>query len=78
MALGVVVRAVGGLGWGLVGWVWLVLVASRAGAWASVPRVRSGWLVGRPGGPLVGGGWASLVFVRAFSKVVTFDPGPWD
>ena len=45
VALGGVVRAVGGLGWGLVGWVWLVLVSSRAGFWASAPR--GGWLVGR-------------------------------
>ena len=77
------------LGGGLVGWVWLALVSSRAGVWASVPRVGSGWLVGwlvgRPGGPLVGGGWASLVYVRAFSLVLTFDVGqqfsrahPWN
>ena len=63
------------LGGGRVGWVWLVQVSSRAGVWALVPRVGSGWLVGRPGGPLVGGGWAFLVYVRAFSDLFTFDLG---
>ena len=67
------------LGGALLGWVWLVLVSSRAGIWASFPRVGSGWLVGRLGGSLVGGGWAFLVFVHVFFLVFTvstFDPGP--
>ena len=59
----------GGRGWvlggGLVGWVWLGFGSS----------VRFG-LVGRGGGPLIGGGWAFLVCVRAFSEVFTFDLGP--
>ena len=62
--------AVGGLG--LAG-----LVSLCAGVcWASVSRVGSGWLVGRPGGPLVGGGRVLLVYVRALLKVFAVDPGP--
>ena len=51
----------GVLGGGLAGWVWLVLVSSRAGVWASVPRAGSEALP-EPGEP-------SIRFIFALCKL---------